>query len=86
MQGAWLALGPFRLSKPGMAPLLAHLFGGNGTLWKVRRIEISTRDRHGTLISIPFQVSAPFWVAKMHQSVNIRKTISNTQWVNQKKT
>ena len=31
MQGAWLALGPFRLSKPGMAPLLAHLFGGNGT-------------------------------------------------------
>ena len=41
-------------SKLGMAPLLAPLFGRSGLLWEVREIDISTRDRRGTLISIPF--------------------------------
>ena len=51
-----LALGPFRLSKLGMASLLAPFFRRNGPLWEVRGIEISTRDRRGTSIRAPFLV------------------------------
>ena len=62
--GGRLALGPFRFPKLGMGHLSAHLFGRNGPL-EVRGIEISTRDRRGTLISIPFLgLSLPFWRSK----------------------
>ena len=43
-QGGRLALGPFRVSKLGVALLSAHLFGRNGSLWEVRGIEISMRE------------------------------------------
>ena len=44
MQGGRLALGPFRLSKLGMTPVLARLFGRNGPLWEVRGLDTSSRD------------------------------------------
>ena len=57
--------GPFRLSKLGMALRFGLLFGRNGPLWEVWGIEISTRDRRGTLISISFlNLSPPFFGVK----------------------
>ena len=40
---------------------LGPLFGRNGALWEVRGIDISRRDRRGTLISIPFLGLRKFW-------------------------
>ena len=63
IQGDQLALGPFRLSK------LEHL-------WDVWGIEISMRDRRGTLISIPvLGLSSHFGWSKKHQSVRIQKNV-----------
>ena len=36
--------GSFRLSKLGMHPFVASIFGLNGLLWEVRAIEISMRE------------------------------------------
>ena len=44
---------PFRLSKLGIDPVLATPFGRKGPRGEVWGIEISTRDRRRTLISIP---------------------------------
>ena len=59
MQGGPLALGPFRLSKLEMAPLLAPFFGRNGPLWEVWEIEISTREPDFERLS---WFEPPFWV------------------------
>ena len=55
------SLGRFSSLKLGMAPPFGTLFGRNGPLWEVRGIEISTRDRRGTLISIPFLGLSPLF-------------------------
>ena len=66
-------------------PFCPTLFVRNGLLWEVREVEISTRDRRGTLILIPFLgLSLPFFGVKKHQSVSIRKTKKITQWNDQK--
>ena len=72
IQGGRLALGPFRLSKLGMAPLLAPVFGRNGHLWEVRGIEISMREPDFEPLSW-FEPSC--LGVKKNQSVSIRKTI-----------
>ena len=51
---------PFRLSKLGIDPVLATLFGRKGPRGEVWGIEISTRDRRRTLISIPPWFENPF--------------------------
>ena len=59
-----LALGPFFCLKTRNGPRFGLLFGRNGQL-QVQGIEISTRDRRGTLISIPLLgLSPPFWEVK----------------------
>ena len=65
----------FVSQKTRNGPRFGPLFGRDGPLRKVRGIEISTRDRRGTFMSIPsLGLSPPFGRSKKSQSVSIRKT------------